>query len=203
MFRASQVGRLMADPDKDKLPNGAMTYLEELASQSVLSWQDTELTANAIEKGKLVEDESSALFGSVIGDFFVKNTERRNNGLITGECDIIDDFIVWDIKSSYSKKTHELFINLKKNKLYLWQLVSYAELWNVKRAGLARVLVDTPMGLINKYDDEDWHIVSHIEPYKRVAYKSMEVTSEMREQLMNRVKLAQIKLNEMLAEYKH
>lgn len=202
MFRASQIGRIMAYPDKDKLPDGAITYIQELASQSILEWKDKDNSFFATEKGILVEDESIALFNSVTGNFFVKNAERRNNGLITGECDIIDDNIVWDIKSSYSKKTHELFINLKSNKLYFWQLVSYAELWNVSEAGLAKVLVDTPMGLIDtRKDENDWHIVSHIEPRKRVTYKSMQVTTELKEQLMNRAKLAQNKLNEMLAEY--
>ena len=203
MFRASQIGRIMAYPDKDKLPDGAITYLQELASQSILKWKDKDNSFFATEKGILVEDESIALFNSVTGNFFIKNTERKNNGLITGECDIIEGDIVWDIKSSYSKKTHELFINLKSNKLYFWQLVSYAELWNVSEAGLAKVLVDTPMGLIDtRKDENDWHIVSHIEPRKRVAYKSMQVTTELKEQLMNRAKLAQNKLNEMLAEYK-
>lgn len=203
MFRASQIGRIMAYPDKDKIPDGAITYIQELASQSILEWKDKDNSFFATEKGILVEDESIALFNSVTGNFFIKNTERRNNGLITGECDIIEGDIVWDIKSSYSKKTHELFINLKSNKLYFWQLVSYAELWNVSEAGLAKVLVDTPMGLIDtRKDENDWHIVSHIDPRKRVTYKSMQVTTELKEQLMNRAKLAQNKLNEMLAEYK-
>ena len=58
------------------------------------------------------------------------------------------------------------------------------------------------MGLIDtRKDEEDWHIVSHIEPRKRVTYKSMQVTTEMKDQLMNRARLAQNKLNEMLAEY--
>lgn len=203
MFRASQIGRIMAYPDKDKLPDGAITYIQDLVSQSILEWKDKDNSFFATEKGILVEDESIALFNSVTGNFFIKNTERRNNGLITGECDIIvPSDIVWDIKSSYSKKTHELFINLKSNKLYFWQLVSYAELWNVSEAGLAKVLVDTPTGLIDtRKDENDWHIVSHIEPRKRVTYKSMQVTTELKEQLMNRAKLAQNKLNEMLAEY--
>lgn len=199
-FRASQVGKIMAYPDKDTLPQGAISYLEECVSQQVLGWEES-ISTFAMEKGKLVEDDSIALFSSVIGDFFLKNVERITTDYLTGECDIIiPNDIVWDIKSSYSKKTHEMFINLKSNKLYFWQLVAYSELYNVPRAGLARCLVDTPIGLIDKRDEEDWHIVSHIEPYKRCSYGSMEVTAEWREQLNNRVKLAQAKFNEMLAE---
>ena len=79
--------------------------------------------------------------------------------------------------------------------------MSYAELWGTENAGLARCLVDTPEHLISSKDDVDWHIVSHIEPRKRCAYGQMQVTTEMREQLMNRAKLAHNKLMEMLAEF--
>jgi hypothetical protein len=202
LFRASQIGHIMASPDKDSLPVSAMTYLSKMASQIILDWKEPEMSFYQLEKGKIVEDDSIALFNSVTGNFFIKNTERKENGLFTGECDLHDDEIVIDIKSSYSKKTHELFLNIKSNKMYFWQLVSYAELWDLSKAGLAKVLVDTPMGLYDtRKDEEDWHIVSHIEPHKRVSYAQMSVTSEMKEQLMNRAKLAHLKLNEMLAEY--
>lgn len=93
-------------------------------------------------------------------------------------------------------------IDLKSNANYFWQLVSYAVLWETENAGLARCLVDTPEHLINQFkDDVDWHIVSHIAAKKRVAMASMQVTSEMKEQLMNRAKLAQNKLLEMLGEW--
>lgn len=201
-FRASQVGSLMTYPEKDFLPKGAISYLEKLVSQEVLEWQE-EVNTYAMEKGKLVEDDSIALFSSLTGNFFVKNTERKTNEYLTGECDIIiENEIVWDIKSSYSKKTHEMFLRIKSNPLYFWQLVAYGELFNVPKAGLAKCLVDTPMGLIHPKDNEDWHIVSHIEPYKRCSCGAMDITTELREQLMNRAKLAQAKFNEMLAEYK-
>ena len=108
---------------------------------------------------------------------------------------------IWDIKSSYSKKTHKIRMDVKENKTYFWQLVSYSELWGTENAGLARCLVDTPEHLISSKDDVDWHIVSQIEPRLRCAYGQMQVTNEMREQLMNRVKLAHNKLQEMLSDF--
>ena len=203
LFRASEVGELMAYPDKNQLPKGAMTFLEIKESQIQLEWKD-KLDLDVMQKGIDVEDASIALFNEVTGNFFFKNTERKNNDFITGECDIFDQdsSTIWDIKSSYSKKTHKMRMDIASNKTYFWQLVSYAELWDAKHAGLARCLVDTPEHLINQFkDDVDWHVVSHIEPRKRCAYASMEVTAELREQLMNRVKLAQNKLMEMLNEY--
>lgn len=202
LFRASEVGALMAKPDKDVLPVGAMTFLTKKASQIVLDWREN-IDTFPMQKGIEVEDHSIALFNEVTGNFFFKNTERKSNDFITGECDIFDSetSTIWDIKSSYSKKTHEIFMDVTSNTTYFWQLVSYAELWNTKNAGLARCLVDTPEHLISSKDDIDWHIVSHIEPRKRCAYGQMQVTIEMREQLMNRAKLARNKLMEMLAEF--
>ena len=202
LFRASEVGALMAKPDKDIIPVGGMTFLTKKASQIVLDWREN-IDTFPMQKGIDVEDHSIALFNEVTGNFFFKNTERKSNEFLTGECDIFDSetSTIWDIKSSYSKKTHEIFMDVTSNTTYFWQLVSYAELWGTENAGLARCLVDTPEHLISSKDDIDWHIVSHIEPRKRCAYGQMQVTTEMREQLMNRVKLAHNKLMEMLAEF--
>lgn len=202
LFRASEVGDIMAYPDKDTLPKGAMTFLENKASQILLDWRE-QVDTLPMQKGIEVEDHSIALFNEVTGNFFFKNIERKSNEFLTGECDIFDyeTSTIWDIKSSYSKKTHKIKMDVKENKTYFWQLVSYAELWGTENAGLARCLVDTPEHLINSKDDIDWHIVSHIEPRKRCAYGQMQVTTEMREQLMNRAKLAHNKLMEMLAEF--
>ena len=202
LFRASEVGDIMAYPDKDTLPKGAMTFIENKASQILLDWREQVDTLPML-KGTQVEDQSIALFNEVTGNFFFKNAERKDNGLITGECDIFDEDTntIWDIKSSYSKKTHKIRIDVKENKTYFWQLVSYAELWDADNAGLARCLVDTPEDLISNKDDIDWHVVSHINPRLRCATASMQVIAELREQLMNRVKLAQNKLKEMLGEW--
>lgn len=202
LFRASEVGALMAKPDKDVLPVGAMTFLTKKASQIVLDWREN-IDTFPMQKGIDVEDHSIALFNEVTGNFFFKNTERKSNDFLTGECDIFDSetSTIWDIKSSYSKKTHEIFMDVTSNTTYFWQLVSYSELWDTKNAGLARCLVDTPEHLISSKDDIDWHVVSHIEPRKRCAYGQIQVTTEMREQLMNRTKLAHNKLMEMLAEF--
>jgi len=202
LFRASEVGDIMAYPDKDTLPKGAITFIENKASQILLDWRD-QIDTLPMLKGTQVEDQSIALFNEVTGNFFFKNAERKANDFITGECDIFDEDTntIWDIKSSYSKKTHKIRIDVKENKTYFWQLVSYAELWDVDNAGLARCLVDTPEELISSKDDQDWHVVSHINPRFRCATASMEVTAELREQLMNRVKLAQNKLKEMLADF--
>lgn len=40
IFRASMVGNLMSYPDKDKLPDGAITELDKMISQQLLNWTE-------------------------------------------------------------------------------------------------------------------------------------------------------------------
>jgi hypothetical protein len=198
-FRSSSVGKLMAYPDKNTLPDGAVSYINELASQIILSWQP-ELDTFAIEKGKQCEDDSIALLNSVTGKSYTKNTTRKTTDLLTGEWDIEDESesLIIDIKSAYSKKTFPIAIKEGDRKLYEWQLTAYMHLRNLDNAMLAYCLVDTPEPLISKKDNEDWHLVSHIPERYRVTMFQMSRDTAKEEQLIARCKLAQMRLVETL-----
>lgn len=198
-FRASEVGDIMASPDKNILPQGAMTHLEKMVRRITLGWSQN-LDTFEMQKGKEVEDDAIALFNEVSGNFYVKNTDRKTTELFTGECDIDDpdSSFIWDIKNAYSKDTFKSYIDIKTNKKYFWQLVQYAAMWGRDNAGLCYTLLDTPPHLIKASDPIDWHEVSHIDPKYRVTTASMQVTQELKEQLINRATLAQNKLKEML-----
>lgn len=198
-FRASGVGKLMAYPEKDTLSDGALTHVYELASQILLNWKPA-LDTYEIEKGRVVEDQTIALYNQVSGNFYVKNNERKKTDLFTGECDINeeDEDLILDIKSSYSKKTFPLILKEGDKKLYEWQLDTYMLLWDRNYAGLVFGLVDTPSHLIKKQDPEDWHIVGHIPPELRITtiFKERDATRE--QQLINKTRVAQDVLLEIL-----
>lgn len=198
-FRSSSVGKLMAYPDKNTLPDGAVSYINELASQIILNWQP-ELDTFAIEKGKQCEDDSIALLNSVTGKSYTKNATRKTTDLLTGEWDIEDESesLIIDIKSAYSKKTFPIAIKEGDRKLYEWQLTAYMHLRNLDNAMLAYCLVDTPEPLISKKDNEDWHHVSHIPERYRVTTFQMSRDATKEEQLIARCKLAQMRLVEIL-----
>lgn len=200
-FRASGVGKLMAYPERDSLPAGAITAIYEKASQIILDWEP-KLDLRVIEKGRVCEDEAIGLLNQVKGKNYVKNTIRLTNDLLTGEWDIYckEEDLIIDIKNAYSKKTFPIFIKEGDKKDYEWQLTAYMALKNASRASIAYVLVDTPEELINPYDDIDWHIVSNIDPKNRLTEFNMERCAEREQQLLNRVKLAQIKLRGILEE---
>lgn len=198
-FRASGVGKLMAYPEKDTLSDGALTHVYELASQILLNWKPA-LDTYEIEKGRVVEDQTIALYNQVSGNFYVKNTERKTSDLFTGECDINeeDEDLILDIKSSYSKKTFPLIVREGDKKLYEWQLDTYMHLWDRNHAGLVFGLVDTPDHLIKKQEPEDWHIVGHIPPELRITTIFKERDAKREQQLINKTRVAQDVLLEIL-----
>ncbi|HCM30556.1 MAG TPA: hypothetical protein DIC32_01940 [Acinetobacter radioresistens] len=198
-FKASGVGKLMAYPEKDTLSDGALTHVYELASQILLNWKPA-LDTYEIEKGRVVEDQTIALYNQVSGNFYVKNNERKKTDLFTGECDINeeDEDLILDIKSSYSKKTFPLILKEGDKKLYEWQLDTYMLLWDRNYAGLVFGLVDTPSHLIKKQDPEDWHIVGHIPPELRITTIFKERDAKREQQLINKTRVAQDVLLEIL-----
>lgn len=198
IFRASMVGDLMSYPDKDKIPDGAITILDRLISQKLINWKDAELDYYTLEKGIRCENESIELYNEVHDTFYIKNVERITSGLLTGECDLLDtkESLVIDIKTAYSKKTYQL--RLKMSKLYEWQLRAYMHLYDVSQAELAYCLVDTPEDLISQKDHEHWHIMSDVPLKYRVSTLRIERDLEKEQQLLNRLALCSQYVEEAL-----
>jgi hypothetical protein len=123
-----------------------------------------------MQKGIECEQSSIDLLNNVefrLSKPYVKNTERRSNEWITGECDIYDaeTSLIRDIKTSWSMATFPLFATNADD--YEWQMRGYMWLWDCDEASVDYCLVDTPEHLIG-YEQRDLHIVSHIDPDKRV-----------------------------------
>lgn len=193
------VGDLMAYPDKNKLSSGAMSAVYEKASQIILNWKP-KLDMNVIQKGVECEDDAIELLNTVTGKQYVKNKDRISTDLTTGEWDIYDfeEDKIWDIKNAYSKKTFPIFLKEGDRKKYEWQLRDYMHLFGASNAGIAYCLVDTPEYLINRRDDPDWHVVSHLPPADRVTIMSIERCKEKEEQMLNKLQLAQDELKKIL-----
>lgn len=198
LFRASSIGDLMSYPDKDKLPDGAITQLDKMISQKLINWQDAEFDFYTTEKGKACEHESIELYNEVKDTFYLKNAERVTIGNLTGECDLLDksESLVIDIKTAYSKKTYPLM--LKISKLYEWQLRAYMYLYDVNNAELAYCLVNTPFDLISSKDPEHWHIVDDVPMNLRVSTLRISRDAEKEKQMLNRLELSSKYINDYL-----
>ena len=104
-----------------------------------------------LSKGLLNENEGLQLVGDVLGDFLIKNSERKYQNNVTGEADAFSNAtgkkIVIDIKCSWNAKT---FMNNKLSSLYEYQLRTYMMLYDVEEAWLCYALTDTPDHLIEQ-----------------------------------------------------
>lgn len=168
-FRASAISRIMTEAkSKDEpLSVGAKTELESIAKQLVYGYSK-EVSSKQMEKGILVEDQSIELYNSVFFTNYVKNTERKTNDWVTGECDIFTGSKVIDIKSPWSLDTFPALALTGADKDYEWQLRVYMWLWDVPESEIAYCLVSTPLELVG-YESEELHYVEEINPVLRVT----------------------------------
>ena len=172
LIRCSSLGKIMTEPrskTEGVLSVGAKTYIRELAQQEILGVA-FEFSSKETQKGIEVEDESIALLNRVRGLSLAKNTERRSNGLITGECDLYDAERKrgHDLKSSWSAKTFPGWVVDCEDKLYEWQMRGYLCLWDADEWEVNFALVDTPERLIG-FEPLQMHVVSHIPEYMRLT----------------------------------
>lgn len=198
LIRASSISKIMANPESDKLGVGAYTYLENLASQVALDW-DEDFDFRTLQKGRDVEQDSIDLYNKFNFTSYMKNTERKSSDLITGECDIddVDSSLIIDIKSSWSKATHPYRLRLGGKKGYEWQLLAYMHLWDRDQAELAYCLVDTPYELVGM-EDENLHEVAHIDMALRVTTLRFEREAKKEKQMLAKVRVAQLELAKLL-----
>lgn len=189
-FRASCLGLIMTEPkSKDEvLSVGAKTYIESLAKQTVYGYDD-EVSSKYLEKGLMCEDEAIELYNSVFFTSHKKNTERRTNEWITGECDIAALWKITDIKCAWSLPTFPATAAAGQDKGYEWQLRAYMWLWEVDFAEIAYCLVSTPPELIG-YEREEIHIVDHITPELRITIVPYERDKSLEEKIKTKVEAA-------------
>ena len=172
LIRCSSLGKIMTEPKTKTegiLSVGAKTYIRELAQQEILGVEFS-FSSKETEKGIEVEDESIALLNRVRGLSLAKNTERKSNGLITGECDLYDAERKrgHDLKSSWSAKTFPGWVVDCEDKLYEWQMRGYMLLWDADEWEVNYALVDTPERLIG-FESLAMHVVSHIPEHMRLT----------------------------------
>lgn len=203
-FRCSSIGKLMTEPKTMKegpLSVGAKTFIRELAMQDILGI-DFEVSSKPMQKGIIVEPDSIALLNSVRGLNLVKNTERRENDFITGECDLYDAERKrgHDIKSSWSAQTFPGWVADCEDKLYEWQARGYMALWDADEWEVNYCLVDTPEHLVS-YEPMQLHLVSHIPERLRVTSWVIKRDMEKEQAIFERVAHAMSYMKQVINEF--
>lgn len=189
-IRSSSLSQIMTDPKGkgEVLSVGAKTFIAKQAIEFVYGF-DEKITSKYMDKGIQVEDQSIDLFNSVMFTSYQKNTERKENDWITGECDIFTGDSIIDIKSSWSLTTFPVLAEQGEDKDYEWQLRAYMWLWDVSQASIAYCLVSTPEDLI-KYEDPALHQVDHIAPELRVTRVSYQRDKALEDKIKVKVEAA-------------
>jgi len=186
-IRASSLGKVMTDPKKktDVLSAGAKTYITQQAKEFVYGFRK-EISGKPLEKGNRVEDKSIDLYNSVMFTNYEKNTERKSNQWLTGECDIDTGSKIIDIKSSWSLDTFHCLSEDGIDKGYEWQGRAYMMLWGREHFENAYCMVNTPDELIG-YEQEDIHFVDHINESLRVTITAYECDKSLEDKMCERI----------------
>jgi hypothetical protein len=203
-FRCSSLGKLMTEPKskaEGPLSQGAKTYIRQLAAQEIFG-VDFEISSKQIEKGIEVEPESLALLNRVRGLQLVKNSERRQDDFLTGECDMFDTprRRGHDLKSSWSVATFPIVEADCIDKLYEWQMRGYMRLWDAHEWEVNYCLVNTPERLIG-YEPPSMHIVDHIPECMRLTTWTVTRDREKEEAAVERLHHARRYYAEVIAEF--
>lgn len=189
---------LLAPLKEQSLSAGAKTYLDQLAKEFVYSYEQT-FSSKFTEKGQIVEQDSIDLYNSVFFSSVEKNTERRENEWITGECDIVQPKRITDIKSAWSLATFPATAAQAHDNDYEWQGRAYMWLWDKPEFEVAWCLVDTPPDLIG-YEDESLHYVSHINAALRVTRALYQRDPVAEERIKLKVKAANAYIEKTIRE---
>lgn len=204
LFRCSSIGKLMTAPKTLKegpLSVGAKTYIRELAAQEIFG-VDFVVSSKAMEKGIQCEPLSIALLNRVRGLSLEKNTERRSNAYITGECDLYDSARRrgHDTKTSWSISTFPISAVDCEDKLYEWQMRAYMALWDADEWEVNYCLVSTPDHLIG-FEPQSLHFVDHIPEHMRLTSWLVKRDADKEAEMFEKVKHARLYFAEVIAEF--
>jgi hypothetical protein len=192
IFRCSSLGKICTNPRTkgEVLSETAKTYIRQLAKEDFYGY-NSELNNKYLSKGTNQELESIELLNAVRFEEYTKNTERITTDLLTGECDIITDDTIIDIKTSWSLETFPATPSEAHDKDYEWQVRGYMMLYNRPKAEVIFTMVSTDPELLTPWDNLSIHQVDHIEPRFRVTAVQYERDEEIEAGMIEKLKAAQ------------
>jgi hypothetical protein len=169
-WHPSSLGKLMTTPKikGETLSQGAKTYIRKIAKEDFFGY-NTELDNKFINKGKDQEQDSIDLINLVRFTNYQKNTIRIDNEWLTGECDILLDDKIIDVKTSWSLETWPATPGEAHDSEYEWQGRAYMMLYDKPQFELSFCMVTTKDEFLNQWENISIHRVDHIAPEKRIT----------------------------------
>ena len=198
--RASSVWNLFSEPKTIKakengdLSETCKTFLNNIFLKEKYCFEKEQPFNKYFEKGKICEQKAIELVNEVMypNEFLIKNTVRKSNGYITGECDnneirntVIDTKCSWDL---------DTFHNCEVTKAYEIQLNCYGLLYNSSDLWLCYCLLNTPPQLIKDYET-CYDYESMIPKEQRLKAEKIKVINNFESILIEKVNKARTYLN--------
>ena len=204
LIRCSSIGKLMTEPKtkaEGPLSVGAKTHIRNLVAQEIFG-VDFEVSSKEMEKGILLEPDAIALLNRVRGMNLVKNTERKQNAWLTGECDLFNPpgRRGHDLKVSWSVATFPIVVLDCEDKLYEWQMRGYMQLWDADEWEVNYALLSTPEHLC-RYEPPSMHFVDHIPDHMRLTTWLVKRDADKERAMAEKVRAARDYYAEVLADF--
>ncbi|WP_174435484.1 translocation protein TolB precursor [Rodentibacter caecimuris] len=209
-FKARCSGLADLMPQKrggEGLSDTAKSAVRKIAKFDLFGYQDFEGNKYT-EKGNLLEEQAIKLSGRKRGLPLKKNTERRENEWITGECDIYvpSRKLIIDTKCSWDIGTHPFFTDEAEDKAkkagYDIQMQGYMWLWDCEEAQIDFVLFPTPYEMLSSYDSPERYIdlVEQIPQDKRITTVTVKRDNAIIDKIKERVSAAQEYYQQLIQE---
>jgi len=200
--RTDEEKSVLDEARRKSLSAGGKTHVRELVREAIYGFEPADLETRPILKGRKVEAECIAMLARLTGRPLVKNTERRTNGLITGECDVFDAPIRHgrDIKAPFSMETMPIALADCYDSGYEWQMQGYEILWDAETWSVDYMLVDTPDELVG-YEPAHLHFVSHIAEHLRWTSWTVQRDRALESLIVDKVLAARRYYREVLNEF--
>lgn len=147
--------------ENPELPQGAKTYCKKWLNETVFGRRPI-IKSKYIDKGNATEEDGFTLMCLQMNLGMVyKNSERRSNDFLVGECDLDHEKTnaVYDNKSSYELDTFPLWETKIPSPEYETQIRCYMELWDRPSGVVVYTLNDLPLDMLARelryIDDHD------------------------------------------------
>jgi len=192
MIRCSSISKIMTNPRTkgEEWSETAKAAMLEAVREQLFSVRKSLDEVKCIQKGVMCEDQGVQLYNDIfLYDLKkVEASERRSNGIITGEPDLIalGSKKGVDIKVAWSLLTFPLTEDQAGKKAYEWQARGYMCLFDLPEWEIAYCALNTPDELLKPWDNPDHHFIDDAIPmHHRITvatYKrDMKIEKEMLE----------------------
>lgn len=210
MIRCSSISKIMTKPRTKgaEWSETAKTAMLEAAREQLFRVRRSLDDVRCIQKGKACEDIGIQLYNDVfLYDLAkVEASERRNNGIITGEPDLIGvaSRKGVDVKIAWSLLTFPLTEERAGKKEYEWQARGYMCLFDLPEWEIAYCAVDTPEELLRPWDDPDHHFIDSAIPlHHRITVARYERDKEVEAEMLAKCAKANEWIDNAVKEFAH